>query len=79
MAPFGYTPQRAEEAKDTLDLRLGQAENRIRWIAGVVPGAGEKTAALDDALELIRGVVSDLQQLVDDRTDVAGEGGRAAA
>jgi hypothetical protein len=71
MAQFGYTPDRAEATKDQLDMDLCGIENRVRHIVGVVSHHGTLTVRAEVALDEIRGVVSDLQDLVDQRTDTA--------
>jgi hypothetical protein len=68
MARFGYSPDRAEGLKNRLDHHLGLLEGQGRTIGSIVPLPGPFQVRLDAALEEIRGVVSDTQELVDKET-----------
>jgi len=70
--PGTFTPQRAEELGNELDRKLSQAVNRVRCLAGVVPGApaslGEKAEEIVSELEeLVAGLHADVEK----RTDTA--------
>jgi hypothetical protein len=69
MAPFGYSPTRATQIKDGLDVNMAKIEDRAGRIRFAVPDAGSITGRVDNLLEELREVVHDLQDLVDRRTD----------
>lgn len=66
---FGYSPQTAENVKDRLDADLGKVESRVRYLSSIVPKTGAITTKGETALEELRQMVSELQAVVDERTD----------
>jgi hypothetical protein len=71
MSRFGYSDQRAEQVKDQLDHELKAVEHHLGRIAAAVPQAGATTARLRDAGETVQSVVSDLHDVITDRTEAA--------
>jgi hypothetical protein len=71
MSRFGYSDQRAEQVKDQLDRELKGVEYRLDRIRSTVPQAGATVARLDEARDIARDVVSDLHDVISDRTEVA--------
>jgi hypothetical protein len=67
---FGYAPDRAERAKVQLDRDLKQVEYLTERIARTIPQAGSIPERLDEAKEIVGEVVSDPQDLIDERTEV---------
>jgi hypothetical protein len=77
MSRFGYSPDSAEKAKTQLDRELAQVEFHLGRIAAAVPQAGAITSKLGIAEDEVREVVSDLHDVITERTD--GEGGGSCA
>lgn len=71
MTRFGYSEERAEQIKDRLDRDLKALEFRLDQIRSTVPQAGATVARLDEAREIAREVVSDLHDVIRERTEVA--------
>lgn len=71
MTRFGYSEERAEQIKDRLDCDLKALEFRLDRIRSTVPQAGATVARLDEAREIARQVVSDLHDVIRERTEVA--------
>lgn len=69
MAFGSYSPESGEHAKNVLDLFLTSIESRARRIKETVPFAGPQADRVDAAIEEIRGAVSELHGVVDERTD----------
>lgn len=72
MIPGTFSPQRAEELENKLERNLSLARDRVRFLAGIVPGAPasltEKAEGLVGELEEL---VADLREAVDERTDTS--------
>jgi hypothetical protein len=69
---FGYTPERAEQVKNQLDRHGDAVEHRFRRIKETVPDAATPVSRLDELLTETRGVIEDLHDLVDQRTNSEG-------
>jgi hypothetical protein len=68
---FGYSPKSADAVKDRLDRDLRSAEYYLDRIARAVPQAGAITGRLDEAKEIVGGVVDDLHDVIGERTEAA--------
>ena len=66
---LGYSPERAEQAKNSLDRHVAAVEHRFRRIKETVPDAATPASRLDQLFEEVSEVVIDLQAVVDQRTD----------
>lgn len=71
MAQFAFSPVRAERIKDELDQNLTKAEHFLEQIERAIPQAGATVSRLEDARRCARGVVSDLYEEIDRRTEVS--------
>lgn len=70
MAPFGYSPDRAERIRVQLDRDLKSVEHHLDRIARAVSQPGAITGRLDEAKEIVGDVVEDLHDVIGERTEV---------
>jgi hypothetical protein len=68
---FGYSEKSAEAWKNRIDRDLESVEFYLDRISKAVPEIGAITTRLDEAKEIAQGVVSDLHDVIDERTEVA--------
>lgn len=66
---FGYSPERAESLSNSIDSDMALINYATRRLTQRVVGAGAITSRADDFLEGMREMVSDLHDVVDERTE----------
>lgn len=71
MTRFGYSPEGAEKVRTRLDRNLSLIEFHLDRIRTAVPHAGAAVARLDEIQDTAREVVSDLHEVIGERTEVA--------
>jgi hypothetical protein len=68
---FGYSEKTADAAKTRIDRDQQSVDHYLDRLARTVPQAGGITSRLDEAKEIVQGVVGDLHEEIDRRTEVS--------
>lgn len=71
---FGYSPKRANQIKDELDAEMAKIDASAQRLMRIVPDVGAITTRSETLREDFRELTSDLQAVVDRRTDVEATG-----